>query len=351
MDKLKEAVYNSDQPVAKMETKTLVKFISEEGNKVILEGIYPVEPFREGARGTYGGDFLAQGLNACWETVRPELQPHSLHSYFVKAGSNKSNLRWEIMKISDSRNFSNRLAMAYQIHSNQLLFTIQASFIKNNNQDSKYNEYNELVRLNKEIKTFPFEFSKLPNKRFNKLKDKLEDLSYIVHTNENIAHILPSDLFSENKNLNLDDVGNTELGLFAKMLDNYTLGKDFVRQSHLGLAFISDSIWLACVIKAIGLPFGVDEKDFFRVSLDHSLYFHDLKFDSSDWMFLDFRFLKMGNNRILAVINFYTLEGKLVATATQEAYGFLPKAMVDKSRKLHENAQMKIESNSVAAKL
>ncbi|KAI3405727.1 hypothetical protein KGF56_001333 [Candida oxycetoniae] len=352
MDKLKKEVYNEDNPVAKMEAKASVRFIRDEGNKVIYEGVYPVEPFREDARGTYGGDFITQGLNACWESVgRGTFQPHSLHSYFVKPGSVESNLRWEILKISDSRNFSNRLALAYQIHTNQLVFTLQASFTKENDLNKKEEDYLKLLSSGGEIKAIPFHFKRSPNKRFFKYKDQIDDLMYFEHTNNNIAHAVPLEIFQYTKNFNMKDAGNEELALFVKVLDDYSLGKDQTRQSFLGLAFESDALWLATLVKAIGLPLGADDKDFFRVSLDHSLYFHDLNFDSSKWLYLDYRFLSMGNNRILAVVNFYTLEGKAIATAVQEAYGFLPKQMIERSRKLHEKYNSARNEVTESAKL
>ncbi|CAK9435412.1 uncharacterized protein LODBEIA_P01390 [Lodderomyces beijingensis] len=350
MDKLKREVYDEDNRVAKMEAKSSVVFVETQGNKVVYESVYPVEPFKEGARGTYGGDFLAQGLNACWESVgRDNFQPHSLHSYFVKAGSTESNIRWEVLKISDSRNFANRLGMAFQIHTNQLCFTIQVSFTKENDLIKREEDYQSLLKSGAtDIKAIPFEFKRTPNERFFKYKDSIDDLLYFEHTNDNIAHAVPHEMFQYTKNFDKATMGDQEFGLFVRMLDNYDLGKDKLRQSFLGLAFESDSLWLSTVIKAMGLPLASDESTFFRVSLDHSLYYHDLNFDSSNWLFLDYRFLSMGNNRILCVVNFYTLEGKAVATAIQEAYGFLPKQMIDRSKALHEKYNPKAGSIETA---
>ncbi|KAI5951865.1 hypothetical protein KGF54_004940 [Candida jiufengensis] len=349
MERLKQDVYNDDNPVGKIEAKSKVKFIKEEGNKVIYQGVYPVEPFREGARGTYGGDFLSQGLNAAWESVgRENFQPHSLHSYFVKAGSNESLLRWEVLKISDTRNFANRIALAYQEHTNVLVFTLQASFTKDNDLNVKEQEYQKLLKSGSDIKSLPFNFKRSPNPKYFKFKDEVDDLPYFEHTNGNLAHAVPLDFFNKTKNFNINLIGDVELGMFVKFLDDYSLGEDKVKLSFLGLTFASDALWLATIIKAIGLPLDKNESEFFRVSLDHILYFHDLNFDSSKWLYLDYRFISMGNNRILAVVNFYTLDGKCIATAIQEAYGFIPKRMVEESQKLHEKYNGNSQSTAVA---
>ncbi|KAI5968857.1 hypothetical protein CANMA_002031 [Candida margitis] len=350
LEKLRNEVYNNDQ-VAKIEAKTSVKLISEAGNKMVYEGNYPVEPFREGARGTYGGDFIAQGLNVAWESIdRPDFQPHSLHSYFVKAGSKDSVLRWEVIKVSDSRNFSNRIVFAYQAHTDQLAFTLQCSFTRDNHLDKRDIDHQKLVESGADIRSVPFQFKRNPNPKFFKYKDNIEDLVYFEHTNGNIAHAIPEEIFSKTHNFNMNKVGDEELGFYVKFLDDYNLGKDYIRQSFLGLAFASDSLWLATLVKALGLPITGKDVQFFRVSLDHTLYFHDLNFDSSSWLFVDYRFLSMGNNRILAVVNFYTLEGKAIATAVQEAYGFLPGELVERSRKLHEkyNGEGSIQQVNVA---
>ena len=336
LEKLRNDVYKDDQ-VGKIEAKASCRLISEDGNKMIYEGNYPVEPYKEGARGTYGGDFIAQGLNVAWESVgRPNFQPHSIHSYFVKAGSKDSLLRWEVIKVSDSRSFSNRIALAYQSHTNQLCFTLQCSFTKDNHLDKRDADHQKLIASGADIKTVPFQFKRNPNPKFFKYKDEIEDLLYFEHTNGNIAHAIPREIFSKTKNFDMNRIGDEELGFYVKFLDDYNLGKDYVRQSFLGLAFSSDSLWLATLVKALGLPVTLKDADFFRVSLDHTLYFHDLNFDSSTWLYVDYRFLSMGNNRILAVINFYTLDGKAICTAVQEAYGFLPGELIEKSRKQHE---------------
>ncbi|EGW33359.1 uncharacterized protein SPAPADRAFT_60696 [Spathaspora passalidarum NRRL Y-27907] len=355
MEQLKKDVYSEENPVAKLETKYALTKVSSTGNTTTLMGNYPLESFRENARGTYGGELIAQGINAAWETVpHDNFHPHSLHCYFVKPGSTQSPIRWEVVHISDSRNFANRMLMGYQSHTNKLIFTLQCSFAKDNDQAKRDLEYKESKAAGEPVKSIPFTFKKSPNERFFQMKEKLhdmEDMIYFEHTNENLAHAVPKEFFRPSKHIDLNSVGNKEFGLFVKVLDNYKLGKDYAHQSHLGLAFASDSLWLATIIKAIGLPLTADEADFFRVSLDHSLYFHDFDFDSSDWIFLDYRFVNMGNNRILTVINFFSIDGKPIATAVQEAYGFLPERMINASKELHDKFIRAEQSSRLDAKL
>ncbi|RCK54956.1 Peroxisomal acyl-coenzyme A thioester hydrolase 1 [Candida viswanathii] len=340
MDKLQAEVYEAEPPVAKLEAKTAAKLISSDGAKLTYEGVYPVELVRKGLRGTYGGDFIAQGINVAWESIgnKTDFQPHSLHAYFVKAGSDLSVLRWEVLKVSDSRNFANRLMLAYQTHTNELVFTMQISFTKDNNEEIKRAEYKQLLQSGGKIRSIPFAIKKPPNEKYFKLKDKVDDLPYFEHTNGNMATAIPPDFLEYATEMNHDTVGNKEFGIFMKVLDDYSLGKNYERQSFLGLAFLSDAVWLSSFTPALGLPLGTLERKFFRVSLDHTMYFHDANFDSSEWIFVDFRFVNLNNNRLLGVVNFYTLQGKLVATVIQEAYMFLHQAIIDKSQEIAEKS-------------
>ncbi|KAG7665875.1 uncharacterized protein J8A68_000498 [[Candida] subhashii] len=351
MDKLRKEVYESDKPIAKLEKKFDLDFVPEQSteSKLTYLGHYPLEPPQEDGRGTYGGEFIAQGLNAAWKSItQPDFHPHSLHAYFVKAGTTESPIKWEVIKVSDSRTFSNRMVMGYQSHNDRLVFTLQCSFIKNNHHTKREEEYNQIIKSGEEAKNIPFTFKRTPNHIFYKYKDNIDTLLYMEHTHDNVAHAMPRDLLEHNKSVNLDTSGNREFGIFVKVLDDYKLGQNFSKQSHMGLAFASDSLWLATVIKAIGLPLTSDN-GYFRVSLDHSLYFYDGEFDSSDWIFIDYRFVNMMNNRILAVLNFFDMNGKPIACAVQEAYAFFPKEIAEASWELHEREKMR--KNGLTANL
>ncbi|RCK54957.1 Peroxisomal acyl-coenzyme A thioester hydrolase 1 [Candida viswanathii] len=332
MERLQAEVYDAKPTVAKLETKSTVKLVAQDGKRSVYEAIYPVEHIKEGIPGAYGGDTLVQGVNAAWD--KKDFQPHSVHSYFVKPATNKSILRWEVIKISDGRSFANRLVSGYQTHNNALVFTMQISFAKYNDEVVKVAEYNKLLETGDKIRSIPFVIKKAPNEKYFKFKDNLGDLRYIEHTNGNIATAMLEDLFEYATEMNHDTLGNQEFGIFMKVLDNYSLGSDYTKQSYLGLAFLSDAIWTSVISRALGLPFGSYHRQFFGVSMDHSMYFHDANFDSTEWIFLDFRFVNLKNDRLLGVANFYTLEGKLISTLIQEVYLFLHPGIIDKSQEI-----------------
>ncbi|KAK6457978.1 HotDog domain-containing protein [Scheffersomyces xylosifermentans] len=353
VEDLQENVHSKDD-ISKLESKFEVieqKNAKEDSDDVtVLLAKYPLEPFREGSRGVFGGEFISQGLVAAWETVTGEnITPHSLHAYFVKAGSSESVLRWEVLKVGDGKSFSNRLAKAYQTKSNKLVFTLLVSFTKNNDYKIRQEIYQQQLSKGEDIKSYPFPFEKTPNPLFYKYKDNLDDLMSVTHTHDLITHHIPQTSLFPEKTLDIKKVGEKELCLFAKINDDFTLARNPNKAKFLAACYISDSVFITLILCALGLSLA-DEKDFFRVSIDHALYFHDSNFDPREHFFVDIKFPVSSNDRSIALAHFYSLEGKLIFTVVQEFLSFLPKKMTDRLHKMSARYEQQ-NSNSNFAKL
>ena len=61
----------------------------------------------------FGGQVLAQALRAAYATVEG-LQVHSLHAYFLRAGTSERPVLYEIERIRDGRSFTTRRVVAIQ---------------------------------------------------------------------------------------------------------------------------------------------------------------------------------------------------------------------------------------------
>lgn len=310
-----EEVYDNDD-ICRIEEKFAL--IEIEGKptegKVIHNyiGKYPLEPFRDGGRGTYGGELVCQGILAAWASISdPDMSPHSMHSYFAKAGSDESPLRWEVQEINNGKRYANRLAMGYQSHTNVLVYIIQVSFVKHNSFEQRKQLTNE-----KRLK-----FQKQPQQFFYKYKDRLDDMNYIQHTHDFLLNIVPPEYLEPTYGVNFDTRGSSEFGFFVKFNDNLDNVKDLQKTKLTQLAYISDSFYLGTIIKALGLPIigrKFDHFEFFRVSLDHAIYFHDNDYDPNEWLFIDYRFSNFNNDRVLCQCSIFTLQGKMVASIVQE---------------------------------
>ncbi len=68
-------------------------------------------------RGTarlFGGQVLSQALRAACATVDDERAPHSLHGYFLRAGNPERPVLYEVDRIRDGRSFTTRRVVAIQ---------------------------------------------------------------------------------------------------------------------------------------------------------------------------------------------------------------------------------------------
>jgi acyl-CoA thioesterase-2 len=74
----------------------------------------------------YGGQVVAQALQAAAHTVDPTYLPHSLHGYFIRGGSSDEPIRFEVDRIRNGRSFTTRRVVARQ--SNGAILNLAASF-------------------------------------------------------------------------------------------------------------------------------------------------------------------------------------------------------------------------------
>lgn len=317
-------VYENEQ-VCKMEEKfSLIKRSETE-----FLGKYPLEPFRADARGTYGGEFVAQALRAAWELISDsEFEIHLLHLYFLKAGLMESVMRYEVVETSEGRNMCLRLVKCYQ--NSQLCFTMLASFCRNNNIRRRKQEFAALSaeeQANPRTRV-PFEFLRKPHYTFYKYKDRLDDMNALEHTNGNLTHVLLPETFRGPKKQREAAPAERQFGLFFKVNDNVEKAHNKLITKMVDFAYVSDSFYLGTVLRAVFPTLEYKKTDFFRVSLDHTIYYHDTDFDPTQWMFLDYTFQRLSNDRVLVTSQYFTLDERLVATVLQEALCLFPLTLI-----------------------
>ena len=73
----------------------------------------------------FGGQVLAQATAAAYRTVE-DLHVHSLHGYFIRAGTSERPVLYEIERIRDGRSFTTRRVVAIQ--NGQAIFNLDISF-------------------------------------------------------------------------------------------------------------------------------------------------------------------------------------------------------------------------------
>ena len=84
-------------------------------------------PPGEGWHRLFGGHVAAQAVLAAYRTVQ-EGAIHSLHAYFVRAGTHEEPIRYVVHRIREGRTFTTRDVVAYQ--SDKAIFNLSCSFAK-----------------------------------------------------------------------------------------------------------------------------------------------------------------------------------------------------------------------------
>src|SRR5690606_29204015 len=74
----------------------------------------------------YGGEIMAQAINAAYQTVASQRQLHSLHCYFLRPGDPALPVVYEVERIRDGRSFTTRRVVALQ--RSQAIFNASLSF-------------------------------------------------------------------------------------------------------------------------------------------------------------------------------------------------------------------------------
>jgi acyl-CoA thioesterase-2 len=74
----------------------------------------------------FGGQVVAQALRAAASTVPADRPAHSLHSYFIRPGTNDEPIRYEVERLRDGRSFTTRQVVARQ--SSGAILNLSVSF-------------------------------------------------------------------------------------------------------------------------------------------------------------------------------------------------------------------------------
>ncbi|HEY6131054.1 MAG TPA: acyl-CoA thioesterase domain-containing protein, partial [Halioglobus sp.] len=93
-----------------MDLDTLLRILEvEQIDKYLFSGSSPKRPAR-----IFGGQVLAQALNAAIRTVDTTRLTHSLHAYFLRPGNPDKQIIYEVDPIRDGKSFTTRNVVARQ---------------------------------------------------------------------------------------------------------------------------------------------------------------------------------------------------------------------------------------------
>ena len=235
----------------------------------------------------YGGLVVAQALRAACHTAPEAHRVHSLHAYFILAGTHEEPIRYEVDRIRDGRSFTTRRVVAHQ--SGGAILNLSASFQRDEDDADV-----QLARM-------PEGLPRPEALRRDPWNHYLEN-HIVLHPSDREGHVAGW--------IRVPDCPPDDPVLQA-----------------CAFAYASDELPTMAVMSAHPTApneFGTPGQDFFSASLDHALWIHrPLRADQ--WMLHEMECQVLSNARGLAIARFFDGEGRHVASLTQECLLRLPR--------------------------
>jgi acyl-CoA thioesterase II len=252
-----------------------------------------------GSPNVFGGQVLAQSLNAAHRTVPKERILHSLHSYFLEAGQLDIPIVFKVEIVRDGGSFSTRRVKAMQ--NEVTIFILAASFHK---LEAGY-EHQKAIETNIKQPEELIGWSEIVDQFGDFIPKDMKAFLNIERPIEFKPTVIPNPL--DPKDLPAEDKIWFKLKGDASKLDLQT--------KQQILTYISDYNVLNAAINpnASKANFG----NLQTASLDHSMWFFR-DFDFDDWMLFSSESPNSFGARGLSKGNLFTRDGKLIASFAQE---------------------------------
>lgn len=269
----------------------LLKFLEvEQIDKYIFSGNSPKRPSR-----VFGGQVLAQALNAATRTVESTRFAHSMHAYFLRPGNPSKKIVYEVDPIRDGKSFTTRSVIARQ--DGAAIFNATVSF---QSEEPGLSHQFEAPKVPppEELETDHDRWTKLAEAKPGKIeKPSLNPIER--------RPVHPRDFLNPKAEEPVQQIWFRALG---------ELGDDSCRHQTV-LAFMSDFGLLGTTLMPHAMH-GMD-KELQSASLDHAIWFHR-PFKADEYLLYCLDSPITHGARGFSRGSFYTREGVLVASTAQE---------------------------------
>jgi acyl-CoA thioesterase-2 len=252
-----------------------------------------------GSPNVFGGQVLAQALNAACRTLPTDRYCHSLHAYFVLHGDLEKPIQFKVMPVRDGGSFTTRFVSAEQ--DSKTIFVLAASFQK---QEIGY-DYQE------KMPEAP------PPEGLLSWKDIYEQSKGLIPEKINRFLGLPRPITFKptvihNPFEHKDLPPKQQVWFKFNEINNQISEQHFIQL----LAYASDYNILMTALQphASEANFGNTQ----MASLDHAIWFHRKPDDYSDWFLFSIDVESNSNARGLTLGKIFDQKGKLLASVTQE---------------------------------
>ena len=263
----------------------------EQMDKYLFRGNSPKRPSR-----VFGGQVLAQALNAATRTVEKGLSAHSMHAYFLRPGDPKKKIIYEVDPIRDGKSFTTRNVIARQ--GGIAIFSTSISF---------HIEEPGLSHQFEALQVPPPEALESDFDRWSRLaKDNPDTIDAPLLQPIERKAVQPRDHLNPQPQEPQQQIWFRALG---------DLGDDLSRHQTI-LAFLSDFGLLGTAL--LPHPYTGMNADVQAASLDHALWFHQ-PFKADEYLLYCLDSPIAAGARGFSRGSFYTRDGLLVASTAQES--------------------------------
>jgi acyl-CoA thioesterase-2 len=252
-----------------------------------------------GSPNVFGGQVLAQALNAAYRTVSKSRFVNSLHAYFLEAGDLSIPINYNVAEMRNGGSFSTRRVTAVQ--GDKTIFILAASFHKKEEGFEHQKEINADIKQPEELLSWDDMLSKYgdflpkPLKHFLSIERPIEFKP--VH--------VPNRLKPKNS--------PPKEEIWFRLKEN--VSNLSLSMKHQILTYISDYNILNAAFNPNAKEYNFSNTQ--TASLDHSMWFFR-DFDFDDWMLFSTESPNVFGARGLAKGNIFTRDGKLIASFAQE---------------------------------
>ncbi|MGY0408183.1 MAG: acyl-CoA thioesterase [Polaribacter sp.] len=280
--------------------KTSTDLIALLNLKAIGNHTFTGNSYTIGSPYVYGGQVLAQAVNAAYRTIPENRFLHSLHSYFLEAGNLEIPIEFQVEEVRNGGSFSTRRVTASQ--KGKTIFILAASFHRKEKGFEHQISFDKQIKQPEELLSWEDILVQFGNFLPKYTKQFLEVERPISFK----PTVVKNPLEPEN-------LPSKEEVWFKLKGENHQYLNTRTKQEIL--TYISDYNVLNAAFNPNASKYNFGNTQ--TASLDHSMwFFRDFEFD--DWMLFSAESPNAFGARGLVKGNIFTRDGKLIASFTQE---------------------------------
>ena len=277
-------------------SKELIDLLNLEdlGNNTFRGNSYTI-----GSPHVFGGQVLAQSVNAAYKTIPGNRFIHSLHSYFLEAGDLTIPIYYKVEEMRDGGSFSTRRVTASQ--NDKTIFILAASFHKKEEGFEHQTMFDNTIKQPEELLSW--------DEMLAQVGDFLPKSTKAFLSIERPIEFKPVRVSNP---LDPEDLPANEQ-IWFRLKGNHTNLDTRTKQEIL--TYISDYNILNAAFNPNASKYNFGNTQ--TASLDHSMWFFR-DFDFDDWMLFSSESPNAFGARGLAKGNIFTRDGRLIASFAQE---------------------------------